>query len=121
VDYALVDAKTMIEATRYLTWRACHVADAKSPAGAELAMHSKIYGSEVAMCLVADISRVGGVERNDREGPLGNLMCDASTLLSGGNLAVRRRQLHALLKVQDYDPVSPVAAPKSFYWDICLA
>jgi hypothetical protein len=70
-------------------------------------MHSKIHGSETAVRVIADISRVVGVESYDSENPLGGLMCDALALplLGGGNVGVRRRQLHALLKGQDYDPL----------------
>src|SRR6202042_3568932 len=46
VGYALADAKTTIEAARYLSWRACHAADSQSPAAEELAVQAKIFGSE---------------------------------------------------------------------------
>ena len=107
VGYALADAKTMIEATRSLTWRACSAADAKSPAAAELAMHSKINGSEAAVRVITDLARVIGVDSYDSENPIGRLVCDALALplLGGGNVGVRRRQLHALLNRQDYDPL----------------
>ena len=36
VGYALADAKTTIEAARYLSWRACHAVDTQSPAADEL-------------------------------------------------------------------------------------
>jgi butyryl-CoA dehydrogenase len=95
----------MIEATRYLTWRACHAADVKSPGAVELAMHSKIYGSETAVRVITDLTRVVGVDSYDNENPMGRLVCDALALplLGGSNMGVRRRQLHALLKRQDYD------------------
>ena len=107
VGYALADAKTMIEATRSLTWRACRAADAKSPAAGELAMHSKIHGSETAVRVITDLTRVVGVESYDSENPMGRLLCDALALplLGGGNVGVRRRQLQALLNRRDYDPL----------------
>ena len=49
VGYALVDAKIAIEATRSLAWRASAAIDARHPAAAELANHSKIFGSETAV------------------------------------------------------------------------
>src|ERR1700737_4869672 len=49
VGYALADAKTAIEATRYLCWRACQAVDVQSPGAQELAIHAKIYGSETAI------------------------------------------------------------------------
>jgi nitroalkane oxidase len=106
VGFALADAKTIIEATRCLTWRACHAVDEKSPAAAELAIQAKIYGSEMAVRVIADLMRVVGVDSYDRECPLGRLLQDALALpiFGGGNIGVRRRQLHAMLKRPDYDP-----------------
>ena len=49
VGYALASAKTRIEAVRSLTWRACHALDTGSPAGRELALHAKVFGSETAV------------------------------------------------------------------------
>jgi nitroalkane oxidase len=106
VGFALADAKIVIEATRSLTWRACHAVDEKSPAAAELAIQAKIYGSEMAVRVIADLMRVVGVDSYDRECPLGRLIQDALALpiFGGGNIGVRRRQLHAILKRSDYDP-----------------
>jgi alkylation response protein AidB-like acyl-CoA dehydrogenase len=106
VGFALADAKTIIEATRSLTWRACHAVDEKSSAASELAIQAKIYGSEMAVRVVADLMRVVGVDSYDHECPLGRLLQDALALpiFGGGNIGVRRRQLHAILKRSDYDP-----------------
>ena len=106
VGFALADAKTIIEATRSLTWRACHAVDEKSSAASELAIQAKIYGSEMAVRVVADLMRVVGVDSYDHECPLGPLLQDALALpiFGGGNIGVRRRQLHAILKRSDYDP-----------------
>src|ERR1700737_3268629 len=52
VGYALADAKMTIEATRYLSWRACHAVDTQSPAADELAIQAKIYGSETAVRVI---------------------------------------------------------------------
>jgi alkylation response protein AidB-like acyl-CoA dehydrogenase len=107
VGYALADAKTAIEAARYLNWRACHAVDTQSPAADELAIQAKIYGSETAVRVITDLMRVVGVDSYDHELPLGRLLQDALALpiFDGGNMGVRRRQLHTMLKRPDYDPL----------------
>jgi nitroalkane oxidase len=105
VGFALVDAKTIIEATRSLTWRACHAVDEKSSTASEFAIQAKLYGSEMAVHVIADLMRVVGVDSYDRKCPLARLLQDALALpiFGGGNIGVRRRQLHAILKRSDYD------------------
>jgi nitroalkane oxidase len=107
VGYALVDAKTTIESARYLSWRACHAVDSQSPASDELAIQAKIYGSEAAVRVITDLMRVVGVDSYDHEIPLGRLLQDALALpiFDGGNMSVRRRQLHTMLKRPDYSPL----------------
>ncbi len=108
VGYALADAKTAIEATRSLCWRACCAVDTQSPSAQELAIEAKVYGSETAVRVLTDLMRVVGVESYDHLLPLGRLLQDALALplFGGGNVGVRRRQLHALLKRPDYDPLA---------------
>jgi nitroalkane oxidase len=112
VGYALVDAKTTIESARYLSWRACHAVDSQSPASDELAIQAKIYGSEAAVRVITDLMRVVGVDSYDHEFPLGRLLQDALALpiFDGGNMGVRRRQLHTMLKRPDYSPLSASGA-----------
>jgi nitroalkane oxidase len=107
VGYVLADAKTAIEATRCLAWRACHAVDVQSPAAQELAIEAKVHGSETAVRVLTDLMRVVGVESYDHALPLGRLLLDALALplFGGGNIGVRRRQLHALLKRPEYDPL----------------
>jgi alkylation response protein AidB-like acyl-CoA dehydrogenase len=107
VGYALADAKTTIEAARYLSWRACHAVDTQSPAADELATQAKIYGSETAVRVITDLMLVVGVDSYDHEAPLGRLLQDALALpiFAGGNIGVRRRQLHSMLKRPDYEPL----------------
>ena len=107
VGYALVDAKMAIESARYLSWRACHAVDAQSPAADELAIQAKIYGSETAVRVITDLMRVVGIDSYDHEIPLGRLLQDALALpiFDGGNMGVRRRQLHTMLKRPEYDPL----------------
>jgi len=108
VGYALADAKTAIEATRCLCWRACQAVDVQSPSAQELAIATKVYGSETAVRVLTDLMRVVGVESYDHALPLGRLLQDALALplFGGGNIGVRRRQLHGLLKQPGYDPLT---------------
>jgi butyryl-CoA dehydrogenase len=50
---------------------------------------------------------VVGVDSYDHEAPLGRLLQDALALpiFDGGNIGVRRRQLHNMLKRPDYEPL----------------
>ncbi len=112
VGYALADAKTTIEAARYLGWRACHALDAQSAGADELAVQAKIYGSEAAVRVITDLMRVVGIDSYDQEAPFGRLLQDALALpiFDGGNMGVRRRQLHAILMRPDYDPLTACGA-----------
>ena len=107
VGYALADAKMAIEATRCFCWRACQAVDVQSPAAQELAIEAKVHGSEAAVRVLTDLMRVVGVESYDHALPLGRLLLDALAfpLFGGGNIGVRRRQLHAILKRPEYDPL----------------
>ena len=112
VGYALADAKTTIEAARYLSWRACHALDTQSPSAEELAVQAKIFGSEAAVRVITDLMRVVGIDSYDHEAPFGRLLQDALALpiFDGGNMGVRRRQLHMMLKRSDYDPLAASGA-----------
>lgn len=108
VGYALADAKTALESARYLSWRACHALDTQSPGAEELAIQAKIYGSETAVRVITDLMRVVGIESYDHDTPFGRLLRDALALpiFDGGNMGVRRRQLHAMLTQPTYDPLT---------------
>jgi nitroalkane oxidase len=108
VGYALADAKTALEASRALSLRACHALDVQSPAALELALHAKIFGSEAAVRVIAELMKVVGIDSYDEALPLAGLMQDALVLplFDGGNMGVRRRQLHELLKTPGYDPLA---------------
>ena len=112
VGYALADAKTALEAARQLGWRSCLAMDAQAPGATELALHSKIFGSETAVRVITELMRVVGIESYDRTCPLAGLLQDALVLplFDGGNMGVRRRQLHELLKRSDYDALAASAA-----------
>ena len=51
-----------------------------------------------------------GIESYDHKNPLGGLLQDALVMpiFDGGNLGVRRRQLHDLFKRADYDALTGV-------------
>jgi alkylation response protein AidB-like acyl-CoA dehydrogenase len=108
VGYALVDAKTSIEAVRALSLRACRAVDAGHPAMAELAGHAKVFGSETTVRVITDLMRVVGVDSYDDLDPLNGLLQDALVLplFAGGNMGVRRRALHAALLNPAYDPLT---------------
>jgi nitroalkane oxidase len=108
VGYALADAKTAIEATRYLCWRACRAVDLQSPGAEELAIEAKVFGSETAVRVLTDLMRAVGIESYDHALPLGRLLQDALALplFGGGNIGVRRRRLHAILQRPEYDPLA---------------
>lgn len=108
VGYELVNAKVRMEACRSLTGRACRAIDAGSVAAAELANCAKIFGSETAVGVITDLTRVVGVESYDLANPLNGLLQDALALpvFGGGNLGVRRRALHTVIQSADYDPLT---------------
>lgn len=108
VGYAPADAKTLIEASRYLSWAACKALDDKAPGAAELAYHAKIYGSECAVKVITSLMMIVGIDSYDHELPLAGLLQDAMVLplFDGGNMGVRRRQLHSLMKTEGYDPLT---------------
>ena len=108
VGYALADAKISMESARYLSWRACHALDTQSPGSDELAIQAKIYGSETAVRVITELMRVVGIESYDLETPFGRLLRDALALpiFDGGNMGVRRRQLHTMLMQPTYDPLT---------------
>lgn len=108
VGYALADAKGSIEAVRSLAWRACWAQDAQTPGALELALHSKVYGSEVAVRVITDLMRVVGIESYSHALPMGALLQDAIALplFDGGNHGVRRRQLHTLLRDEGYSALA---------------
>ena len=112
VGYALSDAKTTIEAARYLSWRACHALDTQSPSAGELAVEAKIYGSEAAVRVISELMQVVGIDSYDHEAPFGPLLQDALALpiFDGGNMGVRRRQLHAMFMQPEYDPLAACGA-----------
>src|SRR5438067_7191094 len=105
VGYMLADLKMRIEAARYLTWKSCHYLEQTGGRGEELAIMTKVYCSELAVQVVYDAMRLVGVESYTKKTPLERLLRNALVfpLYDGGNMGVRRRQLHALLSQPGYD------------------
>ena len=110
VAFALADAKGKLEAARSLSWRACWAADSGIPGAAELALHSKVFCSEMAVGVIIDLMRVVGIDSYDHELPLAGWLqdCIAFPLFDGGNNGVRRRQLQGILSAPGYDALSTV-------------
>src|SRR5258707_7693056 len=107
VGYALADAKMAIEATRCFCWRACQAVRVQSPGPEGMAIGATVHGSERAVPALTDIMRGVRVGRFGHTIPLGRLLQDALALplFGGGNIGVRRRQLHGILKQPGYDPL----------------
>lgn len=105
VGYMLADIKMRIEAARYLTWKSCHYLEQTDGRGQELAVMTKVYCSELAVQVVYDAMRLVGVESYTRKTPLERLLRDAVVfpLYDGGNMGVRRRQLHEMFTQPGYD------------------
>ena len=106
--YMLADLKMRIEASRYLTWKACHYFDTTAGEGLEMAVIAKVYCSELAVQVCYDAMRLVGVDSYTDMTPLAGLMQDALCfpLYDGGNMGVRRRQLHTLFRSPGYDPMA---------------
>ncbi|GEL20685.1 hypothetical protein PA7_45220 [Pseudonocardia asaccharolytica DSM 44247 = NBRC 16224] len=108
VGYSLADIKTRIEAARYLTWKSCHHLDQTEGTEEELAIMTKVFASEAAVQCVYDAMQVVGVNSYAKDRTtLERLMRDVLVLpiFDGGNMGVRRRQLHNILMQPGYDPM----------------
>ena len=105
VGYMLADMKMRIEASRYLTWKACHLLDVSDRKSDELAIITKVYTSELCVQVVYDAMRLVGVDSYTDLSRLPGLMQDALCfpLYDGGNMGVRRRQLHRKFMATGYD------------------
>lgn len=108
VGFMLADIKMRIEAARYLTWKACHYLQTHNGDADELAIMTKVYASELCVQVVYDAMRLVGVDSYTDKLPLASLMQDALCfpLYDGGNMGVRRRQLHQLMKQDGYSAMA---------------
>lgn len=106
VGFMLADIKMRIEACRYLTWKACHDFDSTGGRAQELAIMTKVFSSETATTAVYDCMRLVGIASYTKNlAPLERIMRDAMAfpLYDGGNLGMRRRQLHEMFRQPGYD------------------
>jgi alkylation response protein AidB-like acyl-CoA dehydrogenase len=103
----LADAKSRIEAVRLLAWRALDAVISQDPAGPELALHSKIFGSETGVEVISRLMNVVGVRAYDNNFPLMAYLSDALAypVIEGSNTGIRRRQLQELFRTPGYDPL----------------
>lgn len=108
VGYMLVDIKTRIEAARYMTWKACHHFDVTNGQDEELGHMAKVFCSELSVQAVYDAMRLVGVDGYGDQTPIASIMNDVLCfpVYDGGNMGVRRRQLHDLLRRDSYDPMA---------------
>ncbi|SJM70073.1 acyl-CoA dehydrogenase family protein [Gulosibacter sp. 10] len=108
VSDVLADTKGRIEAMRLLGWRSLDAVIAQDPAGGELALHSKVFGSESGLAVVNDLIKVVGVTAYDSNFPLVRHLNDALAypIIEGSNTGVRRRQLQAMLAAEGFDPLA---------------
>lgn len=108
VSDILADAKGRIEAVRLLAWRALDAVLSGDPAGYELALHSKVFGSETAVEVITELTKLVGVTAYDKAFPMLRYLNEALAypLIEGGNVGVRRRQLHDLFRTPGYDPLA---------------
>ncbi|HEU5469272.1 MAG TPA: acyl-CoA dehydrogenase family protein [Actinophytocola sp.] len=107
VSDTLADAKGKIEAVRLLAWRALDAVLAGHPSGPELALHSKVFGSETGVEVINNLITIVGVTAYDQKFPITRFLLDALSypIIEGSNVGVRRRQLQALFRTPGYDPL----------------
>ncbi|WTW93021.1 acyl-CoA/acyl-ACP dehydrogenase [Streptomycetaceae bacterium NBC_01309] len=104
----LSNAKGRIEATRLLAWRALDAVASGDPAGLELALHAKVFGSETAVEVIHGLIQVVGIQAYNREFPLIHHLLNATAypIFEGGNVGVRRRQLQNVLATEGWNPLT---------------
>jgi alkylation response protein AidB-like acyl-CoA dehydrogenase len=108
VSDVLTDAKSRIEAVRLLSWRALDAALSRHPSALEWALHAKIFGSETGVEVITDLMKVVGVSAYDKDFPLLRHLNEALAypVIEGGNIGVRRRQMHDLFRTPGFDPLT---------------
>jgi nitroalkane oxidase len=106
--YMLADIKTRIEAGRYFAWKAADHFDKTGGLDRELSNMVKIYNSELSVQTVYDAMRLVGVDSYGDRCALGPIMQDVLCfpVYDGGNMGVRRRHLHEMLRNPTYDPLA---------------
>jgi nitroalkane oxidase len=81
---------------------------ARDQAGAELALHAKILGSELGVEVITRLMNVVGVTSYDNSFPLMTYLSEALAypVIEGSNTGIRRRQLQDLFRAPGYNPLS---------------
>lgn len=100
--------KAKLEASRYMTWKACSNFDRSNGTDDELSIINKVFASENTIDIVNDAIRVVGIEAYSQAIGLGQLLNDAVvySLFDGGNVGVRRPQIQRILAGKDYDALA---------------
>ncbi|WP_284982302.1 acyl-CoA dehydrogenase family protein [Arthrobacter sp. efr-133-TYG-118] len=117
VGYMLADIKMKIEAARYLAWKAADQYDKTGGRDRELANISKVFNSELSVQAVYDAMRLIGVDAYSDLSPIPAIMQDVLCfpIYDGGNMGVRRRQMHEMMRNTNYDPVAVAAGLNSIH------
>ena len=78
----------------------------EAPSALPLALDATVFGSETGARHLGPYAPIG-IDSYARTLPLGGILADALVLpvFDGGNMGVRRRQLHELMQMPDYDPL----------------
>jgi alkylation response protein AidB-like acyl-CoA dehydrogenase len=78
------------------------------PAAPELALHSKVVGSETGVEVLNALVKMVGVTAYDERYPIVEYLHEslAYPVIEGSNIGVRRRQLQDLLREPGYDPLA---------------
>jgi nitroalkane oxidase len=107
VSDRLIDIKIRVDAGRTLTWRA--LSGIQNGPGnwesrLEGALEAKIWCSDQAPKVVLDAMSVVGMKSYAKDMPFSRMLEDAACLplFDGGNVGVRRRQLEAIFKREEY-------------------
>lgn len=100
-------AKSQIEMTRLLSWRAMDAVMSGHPSAYEWCLHAKIMGSETAVDVINQLVRVVGVQAYRKDFPILHRLYDALVypIFEGGNISVRLRQLQEIMMHPQWDPL----------------
>jgi alkylation response protein AidB-like acyl-CoA dehydrogenase len=104
----LADLKIRIEAARYLTWKAADHFDKTNGKDRELANITKVFASETSVQVAYDAMRLVGIDAYTDLTPIAGIMNDVLCfpVYDGGNMGVRRRQMHDMFRNPSYDPLA---------------
>ena len=109
VSDILTSMKAILEASRYLTWKALHFFE--TTGNGELCYLAKIFAADHCVQVVHDGMRVIGVDSYNKKHGFDKLLTDSAvfSIFDGGNVGVRRRQVQDLFKSDSYDPLGTIS------------